>query len=276
MTLQEKLDCSTVIEERRMSRKDLGLLTKKQRKTSLIIFLLMSLYTIYTKIILKYEGFDWPIFFLVLNIITLFFIKITSNSVFQLNHFTLSKVIIFINKACKIGVFIFSFIAYLELFNELYKTLYDCTFGEYLLQILMHEKTVESLFEVSLNNTIKIISFFVSVVLFVPTFLYFIFSTLKSFSFIIVYLLFAIVLLIPLLNISIYLNFLFDNNKIFYYYRGVEDSEDVIKETRTIGKKGIFFGKIMTKFLFTIPHIIFVVIAYSYFINFIMNLWINK
>lgn len=32
MTLQEKLDCSTVIEERRMSRKDLGLLTKKTKK----------------------------------------------------------------------------------------------------------------------------------------------------------------------------------------------------------------------------------------------------
>lgn len=254
MTLEEKLDASVALSYKKVPLKKMGILTSKQRKKSLIVFILMLIFTIYTKFILKSLSFGLLAFFIILNLGTLFVLKLMSKSTTALNHNHIYKFIVFLNKICKVGIFAFSIIGYYEHFKTYILEHYTINSAGELPDVLLD----------LLKTDFKFISFVVTVILFIPTFIYFVIFFLKyyflpSYA---VYLTF-LVIMIPILNLYfIYKILTYKKNTFLYYYLD-EDGASVIVETREFRSPSRRLYIILLKLL--IVALIIVIISFFYY-----------
>ena len=263
MTLEEKLDASVALSYKKIPLKKMGILTPKQRTRSLIVFILMLIFTIYTKFILKSLSFGLLAFFIFLNLITLFVLKFMSKSTTALNHNHIYRFVVFLNKICKVGIFTFSIIGYYNHFKVYIPEHYTINSVSELPDVLLD----------LLKTDFKFISFIGTVILFIPTFIYFIIFFLKyyvlpSYA---VYLTF-LVILIPILNLYfIYKILTYKKNTFLYYYLD-EDGTSVIVETREFQSPTRTIYTILIKLLIVIPILIIIGIVYYQFAQEIFNI----
>ncbi|MDE7105770.1 MAG: hypothetical protein K2O22_01235 [Anaeroplasmataceae bacterium] len=254
MTLEEKLDASIILNQKKMPLKKIGILTPKQRRRSLVVFILMLIFTIYTKFILKSFSFDFLAFFIILNLVTLFILKLMSKSTTALNHRYIYRFVVFLNKVCKVAIFAFSIVGYYEHFKVYIPENYT---------INSKEDLPEVLFDL-LKTDFKFISFIGTVILFIPTFIYFIiffmnYYVLPSMA---VYLGF-LAILIPGLNLYlIYRIVTYQKNTFLYYYLD-EDGTSVIVETREFQSPIRSIQIVLLKILILIP--IIIIIGFFYY-----------
>lgn len=253
MTLEEKLDASVILNQKKIPLKKMGILTAKQRKKSIIIFILMLIFTIYTKFILKKFYFDFLAFFIILNLITLFILKLMSKSTTALNHRYIYKFVVFLNKVCKVAIFAFSIVGYYEHFKVYIPENYTITTKEDLPEVLLD----------LLKTDFRFISFIGTVILFIPTFIYFIiffmnYYVLPSMA---IYLGF-LVILIPGLNLYlIYKIITYQKNTFLYYYLD-QDGTSVVVETRKFQSPMRSIRIVLLKLLIVILIIIIIGIFY--------------
>lgn len=223
MTYKEKLESSEIIESERIHYKVLNLLNNKQRFRAIIFVLLIAIYTIYTKIVLKNFSFDILIISNIVGIVTMIYIKSTSHSLYALNHHKMYSYMLFFNKLSKLVIFIFSALMYYESINNALINYYDMTFVELIYYFMLYIGSSDSTF---LNiiadfyykyEFIHLVSFVISIILFIPSFFYFLFFVIKSY-----FSIFA--LTIPFVNIIVILRWLFKDNTIFYEYTKENDT----------------------------------------------------
>lgn len=253
MTLDQKLEKSKVLKTSRRTLKQLKILSGKQRILSLVVFILMAFYTIYTKIILGLKSFEILSLFIIFNLITLLILKIMSKNTIALNHQYLYRATIFINKLCKVVLFTVSLFDYYYYFNDYLLEHYSLSFADYILLLFGGSERVEVIFLEVLKKDIKLISFLFSIIVFIPTMLYFIFFVIKYYLLLFVMLLAAS---IPVLNIVFCLIWIFHNNNIFYYYSFDKEHNEVIVERRLIVSSSYKLTKILAKIVCSIPLVI--------------------
>lgn len=252
MTLEEKLEKSRVVKSKIKRLKSLGIQSKRQRILSIIIFVFMTLYIVYSKIILNTTGFDWLILFIVLNLITLFFLKLLDKSVVALNHIYLYKTIVFINKVCKVGVFAYTMIVYYNFFNDFFLDKFNVTLFDYIGGAFNNRYDWKILWSYSLSLTIKFISMLVTIVLFISTFFYFVVISIKYFFKAYLFYLGSILALVPIIGQIFYFWWLFKNSKRFDYYILSESGKSVTIETREINSKKYYIEKVLIKLSITL------------------------
>lgn len=271
MTYQEQLKNSEVIKTGIIPKSYFNLLSPKKRLRSLITFLLIALYTILTKIVFKANGFDIIYVVLIVNLISLFILKIISNSIFSLNHINTYNFVFFISRVCKLIIFISVYITSSIYFMEFFKNYYEAigepakkhieVFGinfDYYNRVLEFEfNFYKSLFQDianSVNNgafsfslvqalidkygfskeLIQFASREVSILLFIPVFFYFLSADIK---YIFKFIKWTIIILIPIYNLVYYFSWLFYKGKTIINYTDSKDPKYMIKETRLLNEE---------------------------------------
>ncbi len=245
MTLEDKLKYSEITNQEEKTLKSVGILTKKQRKRSWIIFAVLVVYTIISKIILNISNltsnpiqviFD-PIFFLTfLNLIILLFLKIFGKSTTALNHLKLNRFVIFLNKFCKAAIFCFTTRAYFIHFQMMIPENYDMTVSEALLLVIKDRSKAQEIFVDVLFSDLKLASFLLSIVLSISSIIYVLFAFAKILlNLMVSYWLYCVICGIPILNIIYFVRKIkSDEGSHFKHYRLTEDGEKVIIEHRQI------------------------------------------
>lgn len=265
MLLQEKLDNSIVLKTKSKSLKNAGIQSKKERIFSFIIFIFMALFTIYTKIILKDASFDLLVILIITNLITLFLITLIDKSTYGMNHIIQYQGLTLLNKVCKVLIFISTFYTYLAYFKEYIIPKYNMTLFEL---IFSDSFSIKAIFSLGISFYIKVISFLVSIVLIIPSVLYLIISLFKSYTLYLKFLLFLLLLFIPILNIFVINRYLKNNDMFEYYY--ISNNRLVI-EKRKINNKNFKKKKKIIKFILIIPLISLVIYSYISFILLIIK-----
>lgn len=261
MTLEEKLEGSTIINTKEIPLKKMGILTSKQRRKSLIIFFLMLAYTIYTKFILKSNFFDFVTIFIILNLLTLFGLKIMNKSTIALNHNYIYRFLVFFNKLCKVVIFAFSIYEYYKHFSTYIPEHYTINSKEDLPNVLLD----------LLKTDFKFISFIFSILLFIPTFIYFIFFCIKFYGLYLTFIIAFLVLIIPILNLVVIFKFVFQKKNTFNYYHINETGTAVIVENREIHSYSHRISTIFLRLLIAIPVLFFIGFYYYCVIYTIMT-----
>ncbi|MDE5546435.1 MAG: hypothetical protein K2I88_03130 [Anaeroplasmataceae bacterium] len=261
MTLEEKLDVSSIISAKEIPLKKMGILTSKQRRRSLIIFFLMLAYTVYTKFILKTNFFDFITIFIILNMLTLLGLKIMKKSTIALNHNQLYKFLVFLNKLCKVAIFAFSIYEYYQHFSVYIPEHYSISSKEDLPDVLLD----------LLKTDFKFISFIISILLFIPTLIYFLVFSIKYYFLTIVFVYVIGILFIPVINIIIIFKLVFEKKNTFKYYHMNEDGTAVVVETREIHSYTHRITTILLRLLAAIPVLFFIGFYYYCIYNQIMN-----
>lgn len=266
MTLAEKLEYSYIEgQPSKLTFKEMHILTKKQRFLSLLMFFFMSAYTLFSKIVLKKDFANIAFLFVVLNLLTLAILKFISKSIVGLNHPIIYKIIVFLNKICKLVIFVLAIIGYFTFFNTYLSENYSITLVEYMSLLNSDFETASDIFCELFKKDVRLLSFIITVVLFIPNAIYFIVFSIKWYF--ITYVI-MLLLCLPIVNLIIYIVWLSKNNNTFKHYY-IYNNEYVIRENRVIDKHGYKFIKFLKKFLFTIPVVLF--IYFAYYINFFVD-----
>lgn len=263
MTLKEKLENSIILDKRCVSMKSLHILTKKQRTLSLVMFVFMCAYTIYSKCILKDNFLNISFLFVALNLITLCILKFISNSTFALNHHYTNSFIVFLNKVCKLVIFILAISGYVTFFNEYLGENEGINLNGFFNLIFKDTERVGDIFWTLFFKDVRLISCLVTIVLFIPNFIYFFILYIKFY--LIGYIL-TMVIIIPIVNLILYIVWLSKNNNRFKYYYNAGDNANIVVERRIISKEGYKFFKFLKKFILTIPVFILIYGVYIYLI----------
>lgn len=257
MTLSEKLKVSEVIASKEVTLKQLNISSKDKRLLSILSIILITLYTIYTKLILNnYNVFDWLVFFTLLNIFSTIAVKVICNSTYALNHYRLYSFIFFISKSCKVAIFAFSLINYVKYFVEIGNE-------EFIINFFKDISSIDV--RAVLDYTSQEISFIVSLVVFIPTAIYFIILCIKTYMHLFKI---TIISVIPFINVVYYLIWLFNQNPYFLFYQLNEDNNSVLIEKRKIDENKVE-STIPLKFLISLPLVVAVCTLYYYLINLI-------
>lgn len=236
MTLSEKLDESIVVDEYKVHTSTMGIQTKKQRIKSFIFFLAVSIYSIYSKIILKSDSdvfttqliLNISLICLAFNMFTMFVLKILGNSILALNYNKTYKLFVFLNKLSKVCVFGFGAVAFTIRFGTICANKYNTSIYQFLADLYLGNIEWIDILNSSDKEAIILISLIVSIITFVPTVIYFILSSLKYGVIVYTYFLSLILYAIPILNVVLVKKFLQTNRNKFKYYKFNE------KDKRTI------------------------------------------
>lgn len=209
VTLSEKVNESTVIDSYQIKAETMGIQTKKQRIKSFIFFLIVSLYTIYSKIIMKKDSdvFDTDLMLnisigcLIFNMFTMLILKILGNSILALNYNKTYKLFVFLNKLSKLCVFGFGVLAFAQRFGAIAEYKYGLSIFEFLGEFFNGQIEIIDILNSDDNEAIILFSFLISAITFIPTFLYFVVSSLKYGIIIYAYFLSLVLYAVPILNI---------------------------------------------------------------------------
>lgn len=245
MTFQQKIDDSIIIRTGKIYYKHMNFLTASQRLRSLFMFFMLALYTVFTKIILKNYEFDILVLANIVSLISMLFIKITTRTIFALNHYKLFSFIVFINKVARLVIFIYAAILYYNALTVALYELYDMELFE--LVYILFTKTYlagEYFRELFFAMPIEVISFCFTVIVFIPSFFYFFALNLKIIMSVLVW-------FIPIVNIILLFNWLFRGTYIFYEYKK-EDENFYTINTRKITNKFYILNKFLLKLVFLI------------------------
>lgn len=271
MTYQEQLKNSEVIKTGIIPKSYFNLLSPKKRLWSLITFLLIALYTVLTKIVFRAHGFDIIYIVLIVNLISLFILKMISNSIFSLNHFNTYIFVFFISRVCKLIIFISVYITSTVYFMEFFKNYYESigepatkhiealgiTFDYYNRVIQFEFNFYKSLIEDianSVNNgylnfktvealineygfskeLLQFASREISILLFIPVFFYFLSVNIK---YIFRFIKWSIIMMIPIYNLVYYFRWLFYSGRTIINYTDSKDPKYMIKETRLLNEE---------------------------------------
>lgn len=229
--------------------------TATQRMKSLFLFLLLALYTVYTKVVLKNYEFDILVVSNIISIISMLYIKITTRSIYALNHYKQYSFVYFINKVAKLLIFVYAAMLYYEALNNATLELFDLKLYE-MVPILFGETYYagEYFGELFLNKPLECISFVFTILVFIPSFFYFLALNIKIIFKIIVW-------FIPFVNLIVFLKWLFRGTYIFFEYKK-DDENFYIINTRKITNKFYILNKFLLKLLLVAA---IVVVIYLYF-----------
>ncbi len=133
MTLAEKLDSSCVVSRKREKASKYGIKQSKSRWLGLIVFILMSAFTIYSKFVnkgdknnLTEEFLNYSLICIGLKLFFTLILKFIDKSVFALNHNFTYRLVKLLGNVSTTLVFFFTMVAYinksLEYWNEFAKT----------------------------------------------------------------------------------------------------------------------------------------------------------
>lgn len=256
MTLSEKLQSSEIIASKDVTFKYLHISNSDKRLLSLLSVILITLYTVYTKLILNnIYVLDMVVFFTLLNIATSISVKFICHSTYALNHYMLYSIIFFISKLCKVAIFGFSLIDYMQYFQKSGNE-------DFILELI---NDIQSLnYKAFLNYSSTEYSFIFSIVILIPTVIYF-FTICRKL--IINFIKIAFVSIIPIFNVIYYFTWLFMKNPYFLYYHISTENPELI----SIEKRKIFEHKLESKvgikFIISLPLLILVFLLYYYAIQ---------
>lgn len=270
MTYREKLKNSTVVKTGLIHKSYFGLMNPKKRLKTVIVFLLLALYTVLTKFVFKtIEKFDIMYVVLIVNLISLFILRLIAHSVFSLNHIKMYKFVFFINRVCKLVIFLTTFVTSTIFFLDFFMDYHVNVLGEeelervelfgmnlnYLGYLFQFDYNVMNAIFTGITNGFKFDSlinlfnemnftFFdyvvpyitrmVSIILFIPIFLYFIGIYFTAFFRGLKY---VIIAAIPIYNIYYYCKWLFAPEITFVSYSDSLDSKYVKKEYRALNSE---------------------------------------
>ena len=256
MLFEDKLSNSIIIKEKPIPARKMKLPSIQRRHIHISFCFLTCLYTLITKIILSSSKFDLLMAMTILQIATTITLTFLFKTIYALNHNKQYKVLRFINKVCRLFVFICSFVMYINYFNQVLAS-YDTTFGKALFNFIItlgiNNKPFTYLIQ---NEAIKLLSFFASMIIFIPVLIYFIVFNMKM-------IINFLILIIPGVNIAAYLIWLFKGNDTFECYIRTSD-EFYTKYTRRITINNYKRNKILLKLAFTMALIIGSIILFSY------------
>ncbi len=288
MTLSEKLESSCILSQSRCKAKKYGIKDKKKRWFGVIVFVLMSLFTIWSKIInrgdkgtLTDDFLNYSIICIVLKMFFTFILKFMSKSVFSLNHNRIYRVFKFFGAVSSCLVFYFTMVAYINksigYWNEFAL--------KYINDNNLTEKTLEAnvdwiynVVKIELNEDESFLSFIwniflssepinhkftyalctLSIITFVPTFIYLMISFLKGIIIMVAinYLLpiFLLVFCLPVIHIILWIKILFRPlpNFTYVYFDDNDKSYVIVEKRKVTGKynKAVWFRK---NFIRTLP-----------------------
>ena len=267
MTYREKLKNSTVVKTGLIHKSYFRLMKPEKRLKTVVVFLLLALYTILTKFVFKtIEKFDIMYVILIINLISLFVLRLIAHSVFSLNHIRLYKAVFFINRVCKLVIFSTAFVTSTAFFLDFFRDYQVNVIGNAELERVElfgmnlnylpylwefdHRVIVEVIngFKNSFNfsslislfkeynfglfdQVIPYITRMISIVLFVPIFFYFLGIYFTAFFRGLKYIIIAA---IPIFNIYYYCRWLFAPEITFVSYSNSEDPKFVKKEYRAL------------------------------------------
>ncbi len=293
MTLTEKLKSSKLISCDRVKASKYGIKSSKRRIVEFVIFVLMSTFTIFSKIVNKGDKdnltdkfLDYSIVCIFINIGLTFIMKFMNKSVFALNHNKIYKLFRLLNSCSKVLVFFFTMVAY---FNKIipYWNQYVISFS--LTNNLEFKSTnfnVSWLYNIfSLKDYHLTMSFYkdfllddkkhlityalclLTVVAFIPTVIYFVFTTIKSYVLIyalnVVIVPLTFIFLIPILNVFLLFKILTRPMPLFKYcYFDKNDKNYVFVEKRQIDGKYNKFKWFWKNFFLFLPLVIITVLSY--------------
>lgn len=233
MTLSEKLERSVVVKTIEMPNSYFGIKPKEKRIKKYILFILLAAFTIATKFVFrKSTNIDYSLIFLAINLVALGIITILDGHQRKLNHLRMYKFFNFIQKLCKVIIFIFSFMVAYQFFDAFYMETQNQRFFEFLGKTLFkgdwnayfdaHGFTHGGDFIVVNGERlqysdvqIKLVMLFVSIITVVPAVLFFLSTNLVIIGRIIA---FAIIAVIPIYNIYYFFTWFFSTNVYFYHY----------------------------------------------------------
>jgi hypothetical protein len=263
---RDKIENSTVIGHNEIKKKYLPLSTPRQRRISLITYILMSLYTVYTCIILKLEAREISLFVIanVVSLLSMIFIKIISKSVYELNHQNTYVLVDFINKSAKLVLFYYAIMKFIDSFEisqmdrilDFLQIVKDAIISKDTAAIT----TITNLFK---SDVLPLVSLFASLLTFIPILIYFVIINIKMVCTVIIW-------ITPGINALTYLYWLFKRHNIFKVYE-VKDDETFDCQTRKINIKGynlnMFFTKLVASLI--IIAFIYVIITFAFEVNII-------
>lgn len=299
MTLAAKLESSYVVSQRRYKAKRYGIKSSKKRWVGFVIFLVMALFTIVTKIINKGDKgtltdtfLNYSIYCIIAKLAITFVLKFMDKSVFSLNHNHIYGFFKFFGNVANVLVFFFTMVAYINksigywnLFAEQYAVDKNITYEIYGLNVdWIYEVNVLKLkddelgffffFEAFIPNeplmhllTYVLCAF--TIITFIPTFLYFL-GVILNMIYIIVfnYLLPIIVLIfiLPVLHIILWLKLLFRPLPTFRYVHFDENDNDyVFEERRKLTGKYNRTAWFFKNFILMLPITIVVLISATFY-----------
>ena len=227
LTYKDKIDNSIVIKSKEIKNEKMYIFTRKSRIISLSIFAVIAIFNI-VSLIINPEKFSWAIAIVasIVSIISMLIIKLTSKSIFSLNHQSLCKVVDFINKLSKLILFINSINNFHgEISNEIEKITNGVanSFTDLVINnIDIMFDTIKLLIE---NKFFTFIMFAFSVILFIPVFFYFVIFNAKLVGT-------TILLFIPVVNLIFLIRWLLKSKGKFTEYAKIDGK--YYKNTRKI------------------------------------------
>ena len=261
---RDKIENSTVIGHNEIKKKYLPLSTPRQRRISLITYILMSLYTVYTCIILKLEAREISLFVIanIISLLSMIFIKIISKSVYELNHQNTYIIVDFINKSAKLVLFYYAIVKFVDSF-EISQMERVLDFLQVVKDAIINRDaaaitTITNLFK---SDVLPVVSLFASLVTFIPILIYFLIINIKMVCTVIIW-------ITPGINVLTYLYWLFKRHNVFKVYE-VIDNETYDCQTRKINIKGYNLNMFFTKFSISviITGFLYVILTFAFRVN---------
>ncbi len=268
MTLIEKVKQSYIVDCQRVKASRYGIKSSKKRLVSFVIFIIMSSFTIFSKIINKADKdnlttkfLDYSIICIMVNICLTFILKFMNKSIFALNYNKTYRFFKLLWHTSKVFVFFFTMVAYINKalgywnpYIVMYAYTNSCTFriepltnGKIIHDIVMLDDTniynvdffKDFLFQKKISHLITFVLCALTVLAFIPTFLYFVLIFIKT-MIVFVFLHFALVpilfiFVIPVINLALLIRILVRPIPIFKYcHYDEKDKNFVIEEKRQI------------------------------------------
>ncbi len=294
MTLEEKLQNSEIISQKCVRASRYGLVTGKKRWFGLIVFIIMSLFTIFSKFInqgdkdsLTEEFLNYSLVCIALNMFFNLLLKFMNDSIFALNHNFVFRLTRFLGSLSKVLVFFFTMVAYI---NKV-MTYWDDYVIKYALEHNMevHEsefiswlikfKYIDGIdnnfvwdffYNEPLKHILTIVLCFVTIITFIPTLFYFIGVAFKALiAALVIYQLlipFTLVFCLPIVHIIVLLKVLKRPRPSFRHIKPHPENKDlVIVERRRITGKVNRFAWFWKNFLMFLPATLLVIISADFY-----------
>ena len=213
LTYKDKIDNSIVIKTKQIKNEKMYISTKKSRMISLIIFSLVAIFNI-VSLIINPEKYSWAIAVVacIISVISMMIIKSTSRSIFSLNHQKFCKGVDFVNKTSKLVLFLNSTNNFNGEINDEISYITNGVSNSFLDLVFKNSDILIDTVKVLLETKIfTFILFAVSIVLFIPVFIYFVIFNAKIIGLV-------ILMCIPVVNIIVLVKWLLSTKGKFTEY----------------------------------------------------------
>ena len=260
----DKIENSVPVSNHIIYKKYLPLSTPRQRLISLITYLLMSAYTIYTCVILNLKAQEISLFVIanIISLASMIFIKAISKSVYELNHQNTYLFVDFVNKSAKLVLFYYAIVKFIQSFDmaqlERVIDLLDIIKEAIINKDTSSIETIKTMFQ---NDLIPVVSLFVSVLTFIPVLIYFLIINIKMVCI-------AIIFIAPGINVIAFIYWLTKRSDTFKVYR-IKDKDAYYCETRKIDIKGYNLNTFFTKLIASLIVLAFiwVILTFAFDLN---------